>query len=189
MVTVLFTGKKSNYLELGGFDCWGVDRDALTYSGDDPVVCHPPCRRFSKMRAFSTAIGCEEFMAYWSVSYVRNHGGIVEHPRSSTLWEKMGVGTPRNPDRWGGYMISVNMHWFGYPARKKTGLYIVGIDYKDLPAVPLRFDAVTHCISQSRKTVLKELHGEARSLTPVDMCLWFREVIGLISKKHFVITT
>jgi len=179
-IPVLFTKKDSNYNLFPFFDCYDVNRNALSFEGTTPLIAHPPCRLFSRLRGFSTAPAQEKELAYFAMEKVRSNGGILEHPRSSTLWKECEVGTPLKPDKFGGYLISVNLHWFGYKAIKKTGLYIVGIDYSELPSLPLSFNAITHTISTSKKATKKELSKRERSTTPVALCLWLYEVVTLI---------
>jgi hypothetical protein len=38
----LFVRADSAYKKRKNWDVFDVDRDALSYSGDKPVVCHPP---------------------------------------------------------------------------------------------------------------------------------------------------
>ena len=184
MTAVLFTKAKSNYLKFQQSDCYDINRNALTLPGSEPAIFHPPCRLFGRLRQFSKAPGCEKLLAYWSMLYVRNNGGILEHPRSSTLWSQFNVGKPLTPDRYGGYLISVNLSWFGFKAQKKTGLYIVGIPYKELPPLPLSFNAITHSISGNTKSNLKELDKTKNSETPAQLCLWLNEVIELIKLRR-----
>lgn len=177
---VLFTQQKSNYYNLQGFDCYDQVRNAFTCDSSLPGIYHPPCRRFSRLRGLSTAPQNERIFGYWSIGRVRKYGGIVEHPADSLLWKQCKVGTPSSPDSWGGYLISVNLSWFGYPAQKRTGLYIVGVPYKDLPALPLSFDAITRIVSSSRSSKLKEVSKSKRSMTPVKLCYWLRSVCILV---------
>lgn len=177
---VLFTQSNSNYSSIQGFDAYDVKRNALTCRVKMPAVYHPPCRLFSRLRGLSTAPKNERLLAYWSVGRARLYGGIVEHPADSQLWKQCKVGTPKNPDRWGGYLIKVQLNWFGFPAQKATGLYIVGVPYKDLPALPLSFDAITHTVSNVKGSAKKELPKAERSKTPVNMCKWLYKVLLLI---------
>ncbi len=186
-ISVLFTQARSNYLKFPQFDCWDVQRNAFNFPGSVPAIFHPPCRLFGRLRKFSKAPGCEKLMAFWAMAYTRSHFGIVEHPRSSTLWRTFKVGTPQAPDEYGGYLISINLHWFGFKAQKKTGLYIVGLPYKDLPALPLNLNAVTHSISSSGRSALKELDKSKNSETPVELCLWLEEVITRIKANKKIV--
>lgn len=186
MVPVYYVSRKSNYKKDSRFDCYDVGRDAFQVIPSVPFIAHPPCRLFSRLRKFSNAPVTEKRLAFKAMRDVRKFGGVVEHPLSSTLWKSFNVGKPSAPDRFGGYLISVNLSWFGFPAEKKTGLYIVGIPYSDLPSLPLKFDAITHVISSSRKSAKKELKGDARSATPKALCDWLFTVvynIGLLRPR------
>lgn len=55
-ISVLFTMPGSIYHTIPGADCWGLpERDALEWPGGSPIVAHPPCRLWGRLRAFSTA--------------------------------------------------------------------------------------------------------------------------------------
>ena len=179
---VLFTEPNSNYGVTGQFDVYDLSRNALSYNDDIPVIAHPPCRLFSKLKAFSTAPACEKFLGIWSISLVRNIGGIVEHPLHSDLFKIMQCGVPGIPDRFGGFVLSVDLNWFGFSCRKPTGLYIVGVDYKDVPPYPLSFNAITHTISSTRKSNLPEINKRFRSSTPPALIEYLVSIINLISK-------
>lgn len=181
-IPTLFTDEKSNYNYDDRFDPWPVGRNALEFIGEKAIIAHPPCRLFSRMRSFSTAPGRERFLAYYAIGLVRRNGGIVEHPRSSTLWKQCQVGTPLNPDHYGGYVIHVHLHWFGFPAQKKTCLYIVGIPYSKLPPFPISFDAITHTVSTSKRSSLHEISKNSRSKTPLLMLDYLFQVIQAIEK-------
>lgn len=172
--TILFTQKNSTYNRLG-VECYDAERNALSYPGKGPVICHPPCRLFSRMRKFSTAPGCERLLGMYSVALVRKFGGIVEQPAGSKLWELCKISRSTNPDQYGGFIININQSWFGYQCRKSTDLYIVGCQVKDLPAVPMNFDAIQFCISSSRS--LPELKNkESRSFTTEKFARWLIEI-------------
>lgn len=86
---------------LGTEQCWTEERNAKTYSGAGPVVAHPPCGPWSKLRHMCTrqdpTCGPRAF------EQVRAAGGVLEHPEHSTLFEHVRAPHPNAPpDEWGG---------------------------------------------------------------------------------------
>lgn len=179
MITALYVRSNSIYSQLG-IDCYDEERNALTYPGASPVICHPPCRLWSRLHCFSTAPVQEKLLAAHAVTMVRKYGGILEHPSGSHLFNLIQWLPGENRDNYGGYLISINQHWFGHKAQKKTLLYIVGIPLKDLPQIPLNFNAVQFKISGSRSNI-KETSKVEREETPVALAKWLIETAKRIS--------
>jgi len=187
---VLFTNEKSNYHKYANVDCYDKHRNALSYVGiDRAIICHPPCRLFSRMHTFSNAEQCEKFLGYWAISKVRNVGGIVENPYPSKLFNDMKCGKPNNPDQYGGYLIKINLSDFGFPARKPTGLYICGCNYRELPGASLSFNAIEFTISNSKKKYMQELPKNKRSETPDHLIVYLLKIINVINKNKYAIST
>lgn len=118
-IPVLFVQKNSNYYNFDFFDCYDEKRNAFNYYGRQPGIYHPPCRLFSKLKSFSTAHISEKKCAFFSLDRVRMFGGILEHPRQSTLFKQGDFNLDGSVDKYGGFLRSVNLSWFGYPAEKK----------------------------------------------------------------------
>lgn len=180
-VPVLFTQPRSVY-DLLGCDTYNLARSAYSFQDNRPVIAHPPCRLWSRLRKFSTAPRCEMLTAIWAVYVIRQNGGVLEHPAASALWPFMQLPLPGHYDSYGGYSISINQHWFGHKARKNTLLYIKGVPLQHLPSIPLNFDAVTHCVSSSKKKLsrLPALSKKERSATPLAFAKWLIQVQQLI---------
>lgn len=171
-IPVLFVHARSNYKKLDTFDCYDEKRNALSFTGSLPVIVHPPCRLFSRLRGMSCAPPEEKELAYWAVDLVRKNGGVLEHPVGSTLWKDKNLPLPGQYDEFGGFTICINQSWFGYYAEKRTLLYIVGIKMGDLPGYPLSFDAVQKMVPQLTK--------KQRSETTVELCMYLAEIIKKI---------
>ena len=185
-IPVLFTAHNSLYNDIDIFDCYDEKRNAFNYPGRIPLIAHPPCRKFSRLRGLSTAPLSEKKLAFFALAKVRQFGGILEHPRSSTLWLNGNFKLDGSVDDYGGFLRSVNLSWFGFPAEKKTMLYFVGIDPALLPAFPMCFNAITHVITSSGISGKKELSALYRSQTPRLMIDYFLEVMAIINvnKKY-----
>ena len=183
MIPVLFTQEKSNYNNFKIFDCYDLKRNALSYSDRIPIIAHPPCRMFSKLRGLSSAPLSEKKLAFFALSKVRQFGGVLEHPRSSTLWIDGNFNLDGSVDSYGGFLRSVDLSWFGYPARKKTMLYFCGITPGQLPPFPISLDAITHVISSTARSNKKEIPKNMRSDTPLPMIEFFIEVMKIINEK------
>ena len=89
----------------------------------------------------------------------------------------MGLPIGKQIDEFGGFTLSVDQHWWGHRARKRTLLYICGCKKNELPAIPLRFEPVTHVVSSSRgKRHMPCITRKEREATPIQFANWLIEV-------------
>lgn len=150
-VAVLFARRDSIYKTIPGCDVYDEDRDATTFSGGIPVVAHPPCRSWSKLRAFAKPRPGEKDLAPWAVEQVRRWGGVLEHPFSSALWPHCQLPAPGQRDSYGGWTLVIDQDWFGHKAEKRTKLYIVGVSPSDIPPLPIRLEEPTHVLAADKR--------------------------------------
>ncbi|HVZ17910.1 MAG TPA: hypothetical protein VG897_12380, partial [Terriglobales bacterium] len=78
-VAILFARQDSNYKAMTGTDVFDIDRDARTFAGGMPVVAHPPCRMWGRLRQFAKGRPDEKALGIWAVDQVRTWGGVLEH--------------------------------------------------------------------------------------------------------------
>lgn len=124
---------------------YDAEDDALSYDGPLPVVAHPPCGPWGRLRHLSKKDRAD--LAPLAVAQVRRWGGVLEHPAHSKLWDACSLPKPGEPlDLWGGGTLRVDQSDFGHVARKPTWLYIVGGTPGPMP--PKR--EPTHWISGTR---------------------------------------
>lgn len=181
MVAVLFARYDSVYKQLLGCDVYDKERNALSYPGGLPVIAHPPCRAWGQLRAFAKPEPGEKELSLWAVDQVRKYGGILEHPRGSTLWAAKNLPHPETgKDVFGGYTIQVSQFWWGHRAEKKTWLYIVGSERPNLPRMPLRLGEASHVVGLSRKKRRRRPHiGKAeREHTPKEFAEWLIKAVN-----------
>lgn len=176
-VAVLFARSDSVYKSLPGCDVYDIERDARTWPGMSPVVAHPPCRAWGRLRTFAHPRPDEKALGPLAVSFVRRFGGVLEHPAESTLWGTLLMPWPgRAPDQFGGWTMAVDQFHFGHRAQKPTWLYIVGVHPDDLPPVPFRDGRPTHCIRPAAGSSLPSVPKPEREHTPVHLAEWLVEV-------------
>lgn len=181
---VLFARSDSVYRTMGA-DVYDAERDALTFKGRKPVVAHPPCRSWGKVRGLAKPRPGEKELAPWAVNAVlRRCGGVLEHPKGSTLWAHCGLPFPGEfPDDFGGYTLEIDQFNFGHVARKATWLYIVGVHPRDLPPMPEPVKGMT-----AARSILggvegtKECTQYMREYTPPKLAAWLCEVAELAGK-------
>ena len=127
---------QTHYAKIPGVDPWPKRRDARLYPGEDPVVAHPPCGPWSRFWALQANPSMKP-IAPLAVEQVRRWGGVLEHPALSALWAHCELPAPIDPrqipmydprDKHGGFSIEVEQCWWGHHSRKRTWLYLVGID-------------------------------------------------------------
>jgi hypothetical protein len=64
-------------------DCFDLPRNAYTYWGPHPVICHPPCGPWGKYKSVSRQ---DKMAGLWALQLVRKLGGVVEQPIGSELF-------------------------------------------------------------------------------------------------------
>lgn len=148
--TILCVNKKSIYKELG-MNCYDQDRNAYTLTGSEPVICHPPCQQWSRLKHFAIYNREERDLAHFCLEKIHKNGGILEHPEGSSFFKEAGI----KPT------ISIDQFWFGFPARKRTYLYFHG--YKPVQ-MPLKFDAIEKKVTQ--------MSYKKRSDTTKELAIW-----------------
>lgn len=183
-IPVLFVCRNSIYKSMPCVDAWDIDRDALTWPGDVACVAHPPCRAWGKFSWRARPREGESALAIWAMRQVREHGGVLEHPRLSKLFVAAGAPVPpdRQTDSWGGYTLPVLQWWWGHRAEKATWLYIVGLRRDHLPPIPYRIGQPTYVIATDRITRKRpyyrklEVSRAEREATPPAFAQWLVEV-------------
>ena len=137
-VAALFVETGGAYFNHSDIEPWDINKNALNYKGDYPVVAHPPCQlwgRFAKINyarwggdhnipgndggCFKHALNC-----------VRKLGGVLEHPASTYAWKAHDLIAPKGI----GWIKTGKNEWvcevwqsaYGHLARKKTWLFYCG---------------------------------------------------------------
>jgi hypothetical protein len=195
LVTVLFTRTDSVYRELEMVDCYDEERDARRFTGSGPVIAHPPCALWGPLRAMAKRPKSERDLAHLAVDTVRLNGGVLEHPRGSTLWAAADLPLPPaargrrgrkrwlpppETDQWGGFTIAVDQFRFGHLCHKATWLYVCGLEVVDLPQLPPgRTDEPRHIIASSKSKADGQtksgVNQKTREGTPRALAEWLVE--------------
>lgn len=172
VVAVLFARSDSVYKRFELADVWDIDRDARGYLGNFPVVAHPPCRAWGRLRHLAKSRQDERDLAIFSVDAVRKFGGVLEHPAGSSLWKSENLPLPGQRDRFGGFTLPILQSWFGHPAPKNTWLYICGVQPSKIPAFPMVLGLPPGRV---------ELMGKAaREKTPFELAEWLLDLAGRV---------
>ena len=166
-----------------GVDAWGEERDATTYPGPGPVIAHPPCGPWSRLRHMcGPALLAQEGLGPAAVAQVRRWRGVLEHPADSRLWTTCRMPAPGElPDEYGGWTVAVEQWWWGHRAVKPTWLYIVGTF--DIPLIrtalgarPASGGRVAMARDPKLRSMLERLPRSQRHLTPPAFALWLVEL-------------
>lgn len=178
-LVVLFGRKNSIYRQFD-LDVYDVLRDARTYSGDAPVIAHPPCRGWGRLRSFAKVSPGELDLAHFAVAAVRRCGGVLEHLAHSLLWSAAGLPSPGDRDSFGGFTFPILQSWFGHEAPKPTWLYFVGLSPGDLPSLPFALG-----IPSGR---VEFMSTAKREKTPIDLAAWLISAVSLVGKSPKVLS-
>lgn len=171
-----------------GVDTYDLNRDARTWPGGNPVVAHPPCRAWGRLRHLAKPEPGEKQLAIDAVNKVRQWGGVIEHPVGSKLWKEMQLPLDGSCDKYGGFTLKVNQSWWGHRAEKATLLYICGCLRKNVPLIPINFDAIQYTIAssikkKSGKRTMMEVTKKEREATPINFAKWLIEVAACCNKN------
>ena len=197
--TALFLRKDSAYKKRALWDCYDRDRDAFSYVGTDPVVCHPPCRSWGKLSHMATNVrDGEAELALWAIDKVRELGGLLEHPQASRLFRRQLPDPDEFLDEYGGFTILIDQYDFGHVAHKPTKLYICGINRADMPALPPKDHSLHYCEQGKLRSItgqapIKDANGVVyethrcthyqREYTPEALIDYFEKVLDIIRQQ------
>lgn len=187
-ISVLFARSDSIYKKINECDVWDKERDARKFNGLNPVIAHPPCRAWGQLRKLANPYPGEKELAYFAVDAVRKNGGVLEHPKNSSLWPAAELPLPGERDEFGGWTLPIFQSWWGHKAEKATLLYIVGCEPSEIPDLPLLLGEPSFvCSSPGRRrdgTRLKkgdlgwrpEITKAEREHTPPALANWLVEL-------------
>jgi hypothetical protein len=144
-IAALYIDPRGPYPKMEGVDCWDESRDARLYDGPHPVVAHPPCGPWSKLRHL-----CKEQTADCgtiAIGHVLRWGGVLEHPAHSLLWRDRGLPPPGHGSTDGHInCVELNQVSWGHPCAKPTWLLCVGVPIELLKHGIRTGGAPTHCV-------------------------------------------
>lgn len=176
-VAVLFARADSHYKELAGVDVWDAERDARRWPGGCPVVAHPPCRAWGRLRTFARPRPDEMNLARLAVALVREFGGVLEHPAGSTLWPAQKLPMPGERDGYGGWTLAAPQKWWGHKAEKATWFYVVGCEPGDIPPLPYVMGEAAYVVqSRKRHDYRPHITKAEREHTPPTLAAWLVEL-------------
>lgn len=156
MIAVLCTLEKSVYNSFPSLDVYDKKRNAYTFDRDYPIIAHPPCQQWSRLKHFAKEDKEEKDLAFFCLEKIKKNGGILEHPAGSSFFKEANI----KPT------ISINQSWFGLSCTKRTYLYF----HNCKPITfPLSFDLVTKTVSQ--------LSQKERSFTTLQFATWLIDCI------------
>lgn len=180
-IAVLFARADSVYKQMPRCDVFDFERDALTFPGCLPVIAHPPCRSWGRLRHMAKPRPGERELALWAVDQVRAYGGVLEHPAGSLLWKEKPLPEPGTSDAWGGWTLTISQWWWGHKADKATRLYICGVSPDRLPSIPFRLGEPEFVVAPSRLNRLgkKIITKPEREATPLALAEWLCQVAAL----------
>ena len=143
-IAALYVHSQGPYMNRPDIDAWDIKRDAKCYPGSDPVIAHPPCKRWGRYwhggpsAKERMVMGDDDGCFEHALAMVRQYGGVLEHPEASGAWDHFGLMRPPKDGGWvssgmfdGGWTCCVEQGHYGHKARKATWLYVYGAH--DLP--------------------------------------------------------
>lgn len=175
-VAALYVDGKGIYSRMPDVDVWDEARDARLYTGNDPVVAHPPCQRWGRYarggpnpRARRREIGDDGGCFASALANVRRCGGVLEHPAASHAWAAHGLARP--PHRGGWVMADMHDGWtchveqghYGHSARKATWLYACHVE---LPSLTWGPSAASERLDEGFRSSAERTQARANGLPP-----------------------
>ena len=176
-VAVLCVARNSIYKQLSGLECYDIDRDVRTFCGGMPVVAHPPCRAWSAYCAHQAKPEPgEKELGPMCVEWLKQYGGVLEHPAHSRLWNHCDLPKPGEPARDGLWSIAVQQSWWGDSRTKNTWLLLSGVSRVSVPMAPHNAEG------DRRRWQVMSKHQRAASVPA--FARWLIEVARASSVMH-----
>lgn len=174
-VAALYIDPKGPYPGLLGAEyCWPLARNAKLYDGPWPVIAHPDCGPWSRLRHLCRNQDPE--CGLHAIAQVRAFGGVLEHPADSKLWLTFGLPSPGFKDDYG-FTLAVNQVSWGHSCAKPTWLYCCGIDRSKAEAGVRTGGTPTHVVCKGPGVWdLPVASKPAKRRTPIEFAKWLIEL-------------
>lgn len=176
-VSALYIDPRGPYPKLLA-DCWDEARDARNYAGPNPVVAHPPCSRWCALahvnqKRYGQRIGDDGGCFASALASVRRWGGVLEHPAFSIAWRRFDLQPPTR-GCWqrcidGTFVCELSQAAYGFPARKLTWLYAVGVP---VTSADWSEPAPTGACGRPTRPGLKRIRDRHASRSPIAFAEW-----------------
>ena len=163
-VAALCVSGRSIYKHTAGVLAFDRAKDARTFQGGMPVIAHPPCRCWSKYlshQAKPEDPQAEMDLGKWCVDQVLRHGGVLEQPAHSKLWEACNLPRPADLADPFLYTVYVEQRWFGFITRKPTWVLVSGVPAAELAPLPFKMESPSRGLA---RTLYKESYS--RTMEP-----------------------
>lgn len=146
-----------------------------------PVIAHPPCAQWGRTAPLASKNMETKSLALLCLQEVRRCGGILEHPRDSSLWGFANIPLSGARDQFGGLCITIDQFDYGHVARKMTTLYIVGLPRMTALEAAYRLSCLgASGVSNRQPERILECSKAVRELTPARlaraMCQFVRDM-------------
>jgi hypothetical protein len=133
MIAVLCAARNSIYKTMPDVEVYDIDRDVRSFAGGMPVIAHPPCRAWSAYcRHQAKPLPGEKELAPLCVEWLRQCGGVLEHPAHSRLYDELRLPKPGEAERDGLWSMAVRQSWWGDTRSKCTWLLFSGVAKKNV---------------------------------------------------------
>ncbi len=178
--------KRGPYTNIPDVDCWDEERDARMFPGGCPVVAHPPCASWGVLKHLSNENSqSQKHLGVIAVHQVMANGGVLEHPRYSSLWDYCSLPKPNKslPVHVGNlWALEIDQCRFGHQAIKHTWLLFCGVHPEDLPPIPPEREPTHSLTGQIVGGSLPKMKTLERHVTPPYFAEWLvaaaRSVVG-----------
>lgn len=182
-VAVLYVAPNGPYPSLCR-EVYDEGRDAKTYAGPWPVVAHPPCGPWGRLRFWCTKQDAS--CGPHAVAMVRRFGGVLEHPQGSRLFRVCGLPWPREGgDYHGGRTYFVKQVSWGHPCPKPTWLYVVGVPDAVVRAGIRTGGEPTHRVTSGPRNMTRpSASRKMRTITPIAFARWLVELASQATRPR-----
>jgi hypothetical protein len=159
-------------------------RDARMYAGPWPVVAHPPCGPWGRLKFLCTKQ--EKNCGPHAVAMVRLYGGVLEHPANSSLWKYCSMPRPGEiADVFGGVTYALRQVSWGHCCEKPTWIYVVGVDSRIvIEGIRTGGSATKRITNGPRGPQLKRATSKEASRSPPEFAAWLVSLAGVSNRHH-----
>lgn len=166
-VAALYVDKLGPYFSIPYVDCYDVLRDAKKYEGSHPVVAHPPCGPWGRMKGLSTVQ--DRTCGPHAVEMVQKYGGVLEHPADSSLFDYCRLPKPGNGSEGSGKTYAIRQVAWGHKTAKPTWLYMFGVPHHLVLGSLRKGGIPTHIITNNERSKLPRCTVLEARHTPISL--------------------